>query len=813
MVFGGVILFVGILAGLAINAAWNAYREPRTGSGAAVPSTSRSVAPVSAATPPLRPVRLVHASLGDDLTGPQTAAAADVALRNLVQWVASGTDAEVEALVLTGSFGAPGVDPAATVKRLFEILKDAPAGIPIYVVPGGRPLGAGETLTAALKADTDVILELQKQLQSNPAGPRAMIDLSECYRNAAADGSGCVARPPGRQVRFVGYPAYPLPTLTPSATPNEALAKEQEQWRGIFQKAIALNAGANTVLISPLTTPVASHWTGVNQAAWMAIARSARTAMGVDAAGTRLRPAYEADEPWTESGLEGRWLLAPPLLTANGGDRGAAQGASLVTIAADGTLAREVFWYEPPALAFRASVAAPPPGPSATGWLGRVTAAAAYLWRLGNTLEPLPRASMFFIALLAAFLTVAAVWQIPPATTGTVTITTPAAAGTPQAGTTVAIPQALMDKWAPASLLQQNLSRTVLSGLGGLAVATLTLETVGQANKSDAQAYYLVWFVVWFLLFLFLSSAIRSGVEGLRALAYVGRQQPVPSASVGVDLKRLLRWLPSVPRLRWFAIVASDAFFNLVQGKNELQNIIWAGEIRNLHEDVILAIDRVAEHLRAGIFEFLTTQTIPVDPPVAGGPAPQNAKPQLADVRVAVSLMSEDQKSVYYVSWPIESSAKEFGPNSVAYVAVAGGATRWWIDGMEKDATIVLYDNTAGELTQLPKQQLILKDYFASRARDYKSFALFPIPSRPADAVGKRAGLHISFKHKNALRVLWGNATSQGADCFARHAEMLDSTPPELERLFRQSIHVMESVLRSFNEEVFKGAMRSRRRS
>ena len=172
---------------------------------------------------------------------------------------------------------------------------------------------------------------------------------------------------------------------------------------------------------------------------------------------------------------------------------------------------------------------------------------------------------------------------------------------------------------------------------------------------------------------------------------------------------------------------------------------------------------------------------------------------------------TNDGKSVYYLSWPIESSAKEFGPNSVAYIAVAGSATRWWAEGMPE--TVVLFDNAAGELMHLPKQPLTLKDHFAGRGRDYKSFIVFPIPSRPADGIGRRAGLHLSFKHKHALAVLWADtATAAPPDCFVRHAEILDSTPPQLERLFRQSIHVIDSVLRSFNEGVFKQAMRSRRR-
>ena len=95
--------------------------------------------------------------------------------------------------------------------------------------------------------------------------------------------------------------------------------------------------------VSPLTTPVAGHWVGTNQAAWMAVARNAGTAIGIDTAGMRRRAAYETAEPWTEPGLEGRWLLTPPLLAPDAADDEAAQGTLLLTVAADGGVSREVF--------------------------------------------------------------------------------------------------------------------------------------------------------------------------------------------------------------------------------------------------------------------------------------------------------------------------------------------------------------------------------------------------------------------------------------------------------------------------------------
>ena len=197
-------ILVVFLVGLAIAPKWNPFYKPAAPSPAtpAVPAVVPTVP-----TPAGGPTRLVYLGLGTDLTNPQKTEAVEEALKDMVAWLRSGREGAVDGLILTVSASATGVEAAATTKRLVDTLKDVPAGTLIYIVPGGRRLGESELPSAALKADADVIAELQKQLQSNAAGPRIVIDLSECYRNAAADGAGCIARLPGRPVRLVGYPA------------------------------------------------------------------------------------------------------------------------------------------------------------------------------------------------------------------------------------------------------------------------------------------------------------------------------------------------------------------------------------------------------------------------------------------------------------------------------------------------------------------------------------------------------------------------------------------------------------------------------
>jgi hypothetical protein len=767
-----------------------------------------------------------------------------------------------------------GVEPTLPEKveeaaaRFTGVLGGLTTGVDVYIMPAGRELAASETPVQALKKSQDVVLAIQKELRDK-SSPIRVVDLSGCYAEGGAL-QACTATLPGRRVRLVGYPGFYSAADPAASDLAKAQHDQQKEWVAKFEKAMGVPVeGATTILVAPLTAQLGTRPWGSDdeRTRWMALAGRAQAALGIAGDPALRRAAYDADATVKEEGFKGRWLLTPSLAASPGAGGRLADGASVISVAPDGTVSRDMFWYSPQAAAFRGQIALAPKADRVRRLSPK------WLWGLGKELPELSKAAVFFIALLAAFLTVVAVWQIPAPTS-----------------------KALTDAGAPAdaqkapSILVGNFARTVLSGLGGLAAATLALDTIGQADKSIVQHYYLVWFIVWFLFWLFGSSIMKAVNEGLRVTSYVGRQPETKR-----DNAARFRW--TWVRAKWLLMTSVDAFFSLIQGRNELKSTLWANEIRNFQEDTLIAIDAIALHLRAAIVDHLNQspeassgnakpEEKPEEKPEAGGeakdgvspagkgqagdaatdgvppPAPPvvppvdhpveppvdrpvespvevPAKPAapphpavvpgvqigpapktvgLSDVRVAVSVLSNDAKRVYYVSWPPESSSKEFDTNSMAYIAVAASEVRWWARGYEKDQSIILFDNSTGvlsELGEVGKKKLLLKDYFQNRGSDYSSFIVIPIPLRPASG-GRRAGLHISFKTKpeHGVSRIWPAAVlaNPPAGTYDEARNLLETTPPDLERLLLQSINVIESLLRSFNEEVFEQALKTRRR-
>lgn len=798
------------------------------------------------------PVHIVHARTPDLFSpGAQNdsarPAAARAALDGLLRWTASGEDVQADALVLVGDFGllspapaaaqqpaaaaaaqpaapagaqpqpaqgqpapqtptekppAAGADtaqgtkpppasPALTAdeqgraKTLADILSAARPGVPVFFVPAGTS-ASNKPHAATLKKLQQFVSAVGQQLQAIPGAP-TIVDLSRCYTAGDADVSSCIGRLPARKVRLVAYPGFPV-----SRPPEAELTNELAEWSKRFAAAMAEETGWRTVVVAPLGAPTTQYWpSDVDRAKWMDTANKAVAGIGIASGQPIPRAAYDDDRFWSEPGLEGQWISTPPLLAPAGGPR-VAQGASVVSIAADGDVDAAHLWYAPGATAFRRT-----DRPEVETRDGLVNVRGWY--RLG-VMSPITRASIFAIALLAAFLTVAAVWRIPAAEAQvTVTATSGGPAGGATQGassatTSITIPQTLMDKWAPASFLQQNFTRTVLSGLGGLAVASLTLTTIGEQSKSDAQSFYVVWFVLGFLGILFVSSLFRAVTEGLRAGIYTSMPLSKGSASV---------WLSGMGR---FLFTMSDVFLNLIQGKNDLKTALWSDEIRRLHDDLVLTVDRVCEHLHSEILRTLprTAQTVDAD-----------------DVRVAVSVLSDDKKRAYYVSWPPKSALREFGPKTVAFVAIVASTPRWWLARYANIPDIVLLKASANVDLPLPKGDLKLADHFEQRGQDYKSFIVIPIPIRSADP-GRRAGLHISFKSEKGLetvfpRVITKDAQDQVVDrkpaAMYDEASALFDDPPDIVRLVVQSVAVIQSVLRNFNEAVFETTQIARRRT
>ncbi|HET9195831.1 MAG TPA: hypothetical protein VFO21_23285 [Vicinamibacterales bacterium] len=792
--------------------------------------------------PAPQPARIVHA-VASDLFPPgapvDDRAAGVQALKSLVDWISSGEDVQADALVLVGDLGlsapaTPAAPPAKTgeppkdgtqtqpvqpdpppppvatadttarAKVIADVLATGPRSVPIYVVPGGKRLAAGANLKDTLTTLQSAVAAVVKAL---PAGSVTLIDLSLCYVAETLDPTQCAARVPGHQVKVVGYPAFAY-----AGTPPDASVAVQKTWTDAFQKAVTQEEGWQTLVVAPLLTPVVDHWSVKEvRDSWFQAGNRAAAGIGIIAP-SMVRQRYESGEPWTENGLTGRWFATPPLITASAGNR-PIQGASVISVDPDATVDQQVFWYS----AFR------PGAPMRAldkkdGWFSRwVRRPFSYLWRLGD-LSPLARTALFAVAFLAAFLTAVAVWQIPPPSTNLAPAPPPAAPATGGAGAAAggAAPQPppttkeAMAAFTTTTFLTGNFARTVISGIGGLAIVTLILDELWTSSKPQAQGYYVVWFVFFFVMFLWLSSFIRGLIEGVRAV--IVATSPAPVVGKGTGWPVFTAWVRQIGRrFWWFLVVAADTTFNVVQGRNDVKPFFLGETIVDLQLSALVTIDRVRESLTMAIEQLVKNS--PMKPQLAAG-----------DIRVSVSVLAEDEKQAFYVSKPSQNLSTQFGEKSVAWVAVMIGQARWWVDNqVYKD--IELLDNTGQILAAPHPAKLMMKDYYQQRRADYEAFIVIPIPLRQRGTGVRRAGLHISFGKKAYMDVVWAkfadepygvpaaNVPNPPPAAYPRASDILVETNAELRPLLKQSIDVIEAALRGFNEVLFWNDPRLHRRS
>lgn len=206
-------------------------------------------------------------------------------------------------------------------------------------------------------------------------------------------------------------------------------------------------------------------------------------------------------------------------------------------------------------------------------------------------------------------------------------------------------------------------------------------------------------------------------------------------------------------------------------------------------------------------------------------------------IRVAISVMGDDGQSVFYISSAAGSLAKQFGRESVAWVAAAGGEARWWMDSY-RQKNVIVFDNTKG--TQLPgvgAVKLRLDDYFQQREHiDYRAFLLIPIPWRRRELPEntRRGAIHISFAHNEWMERLWPlikesldeakknpeRHTSNGAN------EIVDINPygdahtlldhgvvrdPGLQAVLHESVNVLAELISQFDQTIYDSRLRKLR--
>src|SRR5262249_26674826 len=234
-------------------------------------------------------------------------------------------------------------------------------------------------------------------------------------------------------------------------------------------------------------------------------------------------------------------------------------------------------------------------------WWGgcqRLHAVIGWLWDLEND-TPLVRLAVLLIAFLTAFLTIVAIWQIPPASDPF--------ADEKRTGQDAPKPaQTTSNAAGESSPYSNKFGKTVIAGLGGLVAAEVTKTLGNQQPSPGTRWFYIVWFILFFFLLLLSLNLWRAVVEALRsrvAVVYYPLARTGPTDDrwrifingVGYWLvKRPLWWLAS---LRVPLLTFCDTFINLIQGKNQTRTEVFEKTIIEQQRNLVLVARAIRESL------------------------------------------------------------------------------------------------------------------------------------------------------------------------------------------------------------------------
>lgn len=749
-------------------------------------------------------------------------------LRNL-----PGTDARPALLVITGDFGIDrflaDVKSPESVKaqeNLAKVLAASPVR-DIYFVPGNNDV-AKESASREAYAQTQAFF---KGVEDRTQGAVSLRDLTSCYFTSTAP---CEADVQGTSFRLIGFPSHSFKNSEEAGSfQANRVAQEAQADRLKVLVEQAENAGRKVLILSHIpelddphtqaedrfagkAPPQAPEVEGgrLTKPRWSAwnvslkVFQTWKDVVSSDAVAGVLAGHFHDSHreiyywPWRWSSAAGdradprKVFLAPPL-SVRFQDTSPRQARGFVLVGLqDDRVTRRFYWYHPGRGIFR-----PDPAPERrTGWrwpdLSYLWRWIPWVWELGeggSDSDKLARATVAAIALLAAFLTVIQVWQIPPPTRTRVDV-----AQTSEGKTTTVLTATDFS----SSLLANNFARTVLSGLVGLAAVTFIDEFFGAAGTNkNAKAHYLVLFVSFFLGLLILSATFRSLAEALRSRIVLSRPMPrlpplpnqstkgsgqnAPEGARDVSPRtgnpvgpsqvslgyRFRRWGSYWTRRIWYwvasfrtnVLVFIDTFFNLIQGRNQMQSAVFSEKIIDLHEDILHVAERVRDEV-----DRLTLKAVQE---LAGNPAEPSHE---EIIRVGVTLLSADESTVYYIARERGSYPKPFEKHSVAWVAAFTGQARWvktgrekavnWDEVYAKNSEAELYDNTAGSIPG-PSGKLLVGQYYQPRgSEDYKAFIVLPVPwSDRGRTEGQRRGaIHISFQKPSQMDAIWSGLETGG---------------------------------------------------
>jgi len=328
---------------------------------------------------------------------------------------------------------------------------------------------------------------------------------------------------------------------------------------------------------------------------------------------------------------------------------------------------------------------------------------------------------------------------------------------------------------------------------------------------------------VFFFLLLLLYAFLQGLIEALRSRIATRRQPPPPTPTLARRhggaghpstarlwgwtaywRNRIWRWLLS---LRSFGLVFLDTVFNVLRGRNQLRTKIFEDTIIDLHRSIVRAADRIREEVDATIVEIFKGKGIST---------------AASDVRVSITVLSEDESMLYYISRERGSLAVPFDKHSVAWVSAYTGEARWFKKSyLTRKDPVVLLDNKDKRYPTLPPIEIQLVSFFQNRpAPDYAGFVVLPVPllQRSAAEGYRRGAIHISLRDERLLNTLW-SPLEVGGDpegdpgygerwrllyALKTSDEILGIQDERLRAVLHESLEVLGELLRSFNDAVFE---------
>lgn len=751
----------------------------------------------------------------------------------------------------------------ARISTLAKVLGASPIR-EIYLVPGNNDI-PNETADDSGLAYFDKFMKAVGD-QIKASGSNVVLhNLNHCYLKTDEPES-CYFDVPNTQYRLIGFPSYSFKNKGPAAAPNPPLQEKQfETFQALLKDA--KQDGKKIVILThipfiddPFTMgqdlytskaplpavagadPARSKWSAWNVSKkvaddWQqAIADPSVIAVLAGHLHDSHKEIYQRPFPWStvndpKNGFA-KLYLAPPLsVKLQDGSPIQARGLALVGLDA-GQVDYRIYWYNAADGSFAASPESASEGhkPRAPRrhWLQLARGAIAWLWGLaGDPQGSLDHMAVLLIAFVAAFLTVVQIWQLPPPDNPLLAPKPPPAAPAPNPAPGTPAAAAPPGGGKPAfdpSPFASNFGKTVVTGLGGLAAAVVlkSIDGTSGSNTSDNK-FYIVWFVLFFFAILIVGAGLRGIGEALRERFIIDHPKPDPPqfrnhhkaqperffSWAGLWtvywLSRFWDWLLS---MRFSALTFLDTFINLIQGKNQTLTRVFSDTIVKQQRNVVSVAQVLRQQLNDYILEYLNAN-FPLE---GNGPSQRSAR----DVRVNISVLSEDKTTVFYIARTPGSSAKVFPKHSIAWVSAFTGNIRWYKDAYFDHKDIVLFDNASG-LIPGGEDKLKLSSYLQQREADYQAFVLFPVPW-PKRAYGDnsvRGAIHISFHRQKDFNEVWKHypehdpvTTGEKKNEYSSEENMLGKwCDPQIAASLNQSIGILSQLLSGFNEDIYKNSM------